>query len=250
MDTISTVVSYSIKVETILKKRFGAEGHGLNELTSSIKELLPQSTIRLIRKVAYIRNKVVHDDDYQIDSLHKFINMSEQVLDDLKSLEPKLQQFSSSSSLKVHPDLGEVNTGGNSVSAKKPDENNDEEASPTPLIYYVLVGYFGYKYYSWLTESFDFTIFAIVLPIIIARCLFQPYRAVGILGGIFTNAITYCIFVYGYEYLGFIGIGIGCFFLIIMMFMESPPENNTSSVDKTPLEGTKTSDNHNPQSSN
>ena len=64
------VITSSRKIEGLLVQ-LGAEGRGLHEKCTSIERDLPEQIVKLIRKIATIRNKVVHEDDYVISSLQE-----------------------------------------------------------------------------------------------------------------------------------------------------------------------------------
>lgn len=66
----------SKKLEALLKQHFNAQGKGLHELISSIekKNYFSDHTIRTMRRLATIRNKLIHDDNYnKIEDKAKFI---------------------------------------------------------------------------------------------------------------------------------------------------------------------------------
>ena len=85
MGSIETAVRYSRKFEAILENRYGASGKGLHEKISSIEERLPKDTTRLLRKIATIRNRAVHEDGYEINNLEDFIQTCDYVLLQLES---------------------------------------------------------------------------------------------------------------------------------------------------------------------
>ena len=70
---IDTAVRWSKKLEAVLKTRFGATGRGLHEKVSSVESKLDAQTVRDLRFVATIRNKLLHDDTYdRIDDRRAF----------------------------------------------------------------------------------------------------------------------------------------------------------------------------------
>lgn len=52
----------SKEIESMLKSRYNASGKGLHELLNSVEESLDKRTIRILRKIATLRNKVIHED--------------------------------------------------------------------------------------------------------------------------------------------------------------------------------------------
>ena len=73
------------KIETILVK-MGAEGKGLHEKVSSIEHLIEEKTVKSIRFVASIRNKLLHEDDFEMTSelLSDFENACENIINTLE----------------------------------------------------------------------------------------------------------------------------------------------------------------------
>jgi hypothetical protein len=79
-------IKYSKTLEQILKDRFGAKGKGLHECTSSVEAKLDAKTVKKLRYVATIRNKLVHDADYaKIDNKRQF---KEAYFEALRALKP------------------------------------------------------------------------------------------------------------------------------------------------------------------
>lgn len=60
------VVKKAKKIESILSD-MGAEGKGLNEKLDSIKHLFDEKMIKAIRFIATIRNKLLHEVDFEMD---------------------------------------------------------------------------------------------------------------------------------------------------------------------------------------
>jgi len=79
-----TVIKKTKKIETILVK-MGAEGKGLHEKVSSIEYLIEENTVKSIRFVASIRNKLLHEDDFELtdELLEAFKSESKKVISSL-----------------------------------------------------------------------------------------------------------------------------------------------------------------------
>jgi len=79
------VIKKTKKIETILVK-MGAEGKGLHEKVSSIEHLIEENTVKSIRFVASIRNKLLHEDDFEMTSelLSDFENACENIINTLE----------------------------------------------------------------------------------------------------------------------------------------------------------------------
>ncbi|MEC7120733.1 MAG: hypothetical protein VXW65_12640 [Pseudomonadota bacterium] len=82
MSQIETVIRASKQLEQLLEQHYGATGRGLHEKTSSIEDQLDHETIRGLRKIATLRNKVVHE-DFEIDDLVDFQCDAQQLVQQL-----------------------------------------------------------------------------------------------------------------------------------------------------------------------
>lgn len=71
LSQIETVIRASKQLEQLLAQHYGATGRGLHEKTSSVEDQLDSDTVRRLRKIATLRNKVVHE-DFEIDDLTDF----------------------------------------------------------------------------------------------------------------------------------------------------------------------------------
>ncbi|KAG7361312.1 hypothetical protein IV203_036412 [Nitzschia inconspicua] len=72
-------------LEHILETEFGAQGKGLHEKISSIETSLPPDLVRNMRYLATIRNKLVHEHDFnKIPERQKFVAKFEQSTIQLK----------------------------------------------------------------------------------------------------------------------------------------------------------------------
>jgi hypothetical protein len=79
MSDIDLAVKKSKRLEALLTRRWGATGKGLHEKVDSVQSRLPPELVRDIRKVATVRNKIVHDDSYKsIEDRRGFLRAYEQ----------------------------------------------------------------------------------------------------------------------------------------------------------------------------
>jgi len=53
------------KLEALLAEGFAAEGKGLHQKVTSVEGRLPPPLVKRLRFIATIRNKLVHDEDYE-----------------------------------------------------------------------------------------------------------------------------------------------------------------------------------------
>ncbi|QKE27434.1 hypothetical protein AACT_0203 [Arcobacter acticola] len=70
-EDIGRIVEFSKRLETFLQENYKAEGKGLHEKISSIEDKLLADFIevRILRKIATIRNKIVHDDNFEFEGI-------------------------------------------------------------------------------------------------------------------------------------------------------------------------------------
>lgn len=65
MSDIEMAISRVKALESLLEQALGATGKGLHEKVSSVQDRLPQPLVKKLRFVATVRNKIVHESDYQ-----------------------------------------------------------------------------------------------------------------------------------------------------------------------------------------
>ncbi|QRN97035.1 hypothetical protein JRI60_50140 [Archangium violaceum] len=87
MKDITPVVRAAKRIETLLEAKFGAQGRGLHEKLSSVERQVPAELHKTIRYVATVRNKVVHEDDYELDDAQGFLHQAERVARALEDLQ-------------------------------------------------------------------------------------------------------------------------------------------------------------------
>ncbi|GLT19032.1 hypothetical protein GCM10007938_28140 [Vibrio zhanjiangensis] len=90
MSDIETVVTRTRKIETLLRTQYHAEGKGLHQLVTSCEERLPHDVIGKLRYIATIRNKIVHEEDYQLENSRDFITTCNECE---KELTPRSSRF-------------------------------------------------------------------------------------------------------------------------------------------------------------
>jgi hypothetical protein len=77
MSDIDTVIEGSRVLEQLLEIRLGAKGRGLHQKINSIgTNILPARTIKRLRWIATMRNKVVHE-DFSLPDRRAFISSCE-----------------------------------------------------------------------------------------------------------------------------------------------------------------------------
>jgi hypothetical protein len=87
-EDIGRIVEFSKKLETFLQENYKAEGKGLHEKISSVEDKLLADFIevRILRKIATIRNKIVHDDNFEFEGIiEEFENLFKIVFKQLET---------------------------------------------------------------------------------------------------------------------------------------------------------------------
>ncbi|WED21755.1 DUF4145 domain-containing protein [Vibrio sp. JC009] len=90
MSDIESVVTRTRRLEKLLRVRYHADGKGLHQLITSCEDRLPHDVISRLRYIATIRNKIVHQEDFQLDDKKQFLA----VCDDCEQeLTPRATRF-------------------------------------------------------------------------------------------------------------------------------------------------------------
>jgi len=103
---IDIVVRYSRRIEKLLKN-LGAEGRGMHEMVSSLREKIPYDLQQSLRYIATIRNNLLHEDNFEIDDIDTFSDVCEK---NISALEALLRPIPSKTLQKSHTNLS-PNTG-------------------------------------------------------------------------------------------------------------------------------------------
>lgn len=74
MSDIEMAIKRTKKLEDLLENHYGATGRGLHEKVTSVETRLAPETVKSLRYVATLRNKLVHDSHYdRLDHRDSFI---------------------------------------------------------------------------------------------------------------------------------------------------------------------------------
>ena len=90
MSDIEKVVLRTRKLEALLRGHYHADGKGLHQLISSCEERLPHDVIGKLRYIATIRNKIVHEDDYELEDRRSFLSTCDECEHELT---PRSERF-------------------------------------------------------------------------------------------------------------------------------------------------------------
>lgn len=89
MSHIEKTIQLSRQAEHVLETRFGAQGRGLHEKLSSVEPQIPTATVRQLRYFATIRNKLMHEHEYQLENPEEFFQVAALAVAALEQVEPK-----------------------------------------------------------------------------------------------------------------------------------------------------------------
>ncbi|WP_052380162.1 MULTISPECIES: hypothetical protein [unclassified Pseudoalteromonas] len=92
------VIKNTKKIETLLQLKLSAQGRGLHQKVSNVETLLPPSMVRDVRKIATLRNKLIHEDAFSIPNLSGFVQDCTKVIGYLENLDVNAQENNSNKS--------------------------------------------------------------------------------------------------------------------------------------------------------
>lgn len=86
MTDYKTLLQSFKKIENVLEQRFGAAGRGMHEKVLSVEHLLPQELVRRVRRIAYLRNKALHEDGFEIHDEASLLRRCNAIIDELQKM--------------------------------------------------------------------------------------------------------------------------------------------------------------------
>jgi hypothetical protein len=75
---IDVVITETREIESLLSKYFDSEGRGLHQKITSASSSLDASLVKKLRWIATIRNKVVHENNFEIPNRDSYIKACEE----------------------------------------------------------------------------------------------------------------------------------------------------------------------------
>jgi hypothetical protein len=91
MSDVELAVTRVKALESLLEQALGAFGKGLHEKVSSVQDRLAPSLVKKLRFIATVRNKIVHEADYQqIDDRDGFARACDEAEAELQALVPRV----------------------------------------------------------------------------------------------------------------------------------------------------------------
>jgi hypothetical protein len=89
MSFLEAVIQKTKRLEGLLEERYQAVGRGLHEKATSIEHKLDSNTLKQIRFIASVRNKLVHEDGYRFDDNEgDFLKKCDEVIGRLTNQQP------------------------------------------------------------------------------------------------------------------------------------------------------------------
>jgi hypothetical protein len=85
---LNQIVGATKRLEALLEQKFGATGRGLHEKLSSVESRIPMDLRKKIRYLATIRNKAVHEDGYEPESMETYLATAREATEALEAVEP------------------------------------------------------------------------------------------------------------------------------------------------------------------
>lgn len=109
MGAIETVIRLSKTAEHILETDYAAEGRGLHEKLSSAERKIPPALFKKLRYVATIRNKLVHELNYELENPEEFFITANKAIAELKQFTEHLAKEKEAKNSKAvsEKDMGE-----------------------------------------------------------------------------------------------------------------------------------------------
>lgn len=84
---LSEIIKKTKKIESLLEENFYASGRGLHEKVTSVETVLDEKLVKKIRWISTIRNKVLHEDTFDVEdikNIEDFLNNCDIVIESLK----------------------------------------------------------------------------------------------------------------------------------------------------------------------
>jgi hypothetical protein len=87
MSDIELAITRVKALESLLEQALGATGKGLHEKVTSVQTRLAPAMVKKLRFVATVRNKIVHESDYQqFDDRAGFVRACDEAEAELKAM--------------------------------------------------------------------------------------------------------------------------------------------------------------------
>jgi hypothetical protein len=91
MSDVELAITRVKALEALLEQALGATGKGLHEKVTSVQDRLAPPLVKKLRFIATVRNKIVHEADYQqIDDRDGFVRACDEAEAELNALLPRV----------------------------------------------------------------------------------------------------------------------------------------------------------------
>jgi hypothetical protein len=94
MSFLESVIQRTKKLERLLEEKYQAVGKGLHEKATSVEHTLDPNTLKQIRFIASIRNKLIHEDGYRFDgNENEFLRKCDEVIEHLTNQQTRTKTY-------------------------------------------------------------------------------------------------------------------------------------------------------------
>lgn len=146
MGAIETVIRLSKKAEHILEKTYDADGRGLHEKLSSVEGKLPLALVKKLRYVATIRNKLVHEYDYELENPEEFYIAAKQAIAELEQFTDQLAKEKEEKEQKEQEERF-------SAAEYENDDELEEISWFGPILFITLMFFVAYLFFKGMPEA-------------------------------------------------------------------------------------------------
>lgn len=93
MSFLEAVLQRTKRLERLLEEKYQAVGKGLHEKTTSVEHQLDAATVKKLRFIASVRNRLMHEDDYSYERSEesRFLETCDEVINYLQNYQPAAQ---------------------------------------------------------------------------------------------------------------------------------------------------------------
>ena len=83
---LAKIITYTREIESILKDKFNVQGKGLHTYLDKISFKIDEQLLKNLRYIATIRNKSMHESEFQVDNFIRYENVAQKSISKLKEL--------------------------------------------------------------------------------------------------------------------------------------------------------------------
>lgn len=131
----------SKKAEHLLEKNYDAYGHGLHEKLSSVEGKISPALVKKLRYVATIRNKLIHEYDYELEDSKEFHNAAKQAITELEQFTDQLTKVKEEKTQKGKEERS-------STAEYENDDKSEDVPSPGPWLLITAMFFIAYLFFK------------------------------------------------------------------------------------------------------